>query len=124
MIYRCHGTERATGKAPFAIAYMVSFFLTRTRTDALSSNSDAYAYVLNELNGHPFNTKHTFLIKRYRKLCRFSFSWDPKGEYFSIVSCSDPNLCSPGLGVIIKTDVSFYRLDHSKNSFKLPREDF
>ena len=49
------------------------------------------------------------------------FSWEPKGERFAIVSSSDPNLGSPGAGVTIKTDVSFYQLDHSKNDFRLLR---
>ncbi|KAI0301744.1 translation initiation factor eIF-3b [Multifurca ochricompacta] len=46
------------------------------------------------------------------------FSWEPKGERFAIVSSSDPNLGNPGPGVTIKTDVSFYQLDRSKNDFK------
>jgi translation initiation factor 3 subunit B len=49
------------------------------------------------------------------------FSWEPKGERFAIVSSSDPNLGGPGAGVTIKTDVSFYQLDHSKNDFRLLR---
>ena len=49
------------------------------------------------------------------------FSWEPKGERFVIVSSSDPNLGNPGAGVNIKTDISFYQLDHSKNDFKLLR---
>ncbi|KAF8640680.1 hypothetical protein AX17_000336 [Amanita inopinata Kibby_2008] len=49
------------------------------------------------------------------------FSWEPKGERFAIVSSSDPNLGNPGPGITIKTDVSFYQLDHSKNDFKLLR---
>jgi WD40 repeat protein len=49
------------------------------------------------------------------------FSWEPKGERFAIVASSDPNLGNPGPGVTIKTDVSFYRLDRSKNDFKLLR---
>ncbi|KAF9270322.1 translation initiation factor eIF-3b [Marasmius fiardii PR-910] len=47
------------------------------------------------------------------------FSWEPKGERFAIVSTSDPNLGNPGPGITIKTDVSFYQLDHGKNDFKL-----
>ncbi|KAF5375109.1 hypothetical protein D9758_000175 [Tetrapyrgos nigripes] len=47
------------------------------------------------------------------------FAWEPKGERFAIVSSSDPNLGNPGPGITIKTDVSFYRLDHAKNDFKL-----
>lgn len=50
------------------------------------------------------------------------FSWEPKGERFAIVSSSDPNLGNPGPGVTIKTDVSFYQLDRSKNDFKLLRK--
>jgi len=49
------------------------------------------------------------------------FSWEPKGERFAIVSSSDPNLGNPGPGITIKTDVSFYQLDHSKNDFRMLR---
>ncbi|KAJ7597144.1 eukaryotic translation initiation factor eIF2A-domain-containing protein [Mycena floridula] len=49
------------------------------------------------------------------------FSWEPKGECFAIVSSNDPNLGNPGPGITIKTDVSFYQLDHGKNDFKLLR---
>jgi len=49
------------------------------------------------------------------------FSWEPKGDRFAIVSSSDPNLGNPGAGVTLKTDVSFYQLDHSKNDFRLLR---
>jgi translation initiation factor 3 subunit B len=52
------------------------------------------------------------------------FSWEPRGERFAIVSSSDPNLGNPGPGVTIKTDVSFYQLDHSKNDFRLLRTCF
>jgi len=50
------------------------------------------------------------------------FSWEPKGERFAIVSSSDPNLGNPGPGITIKTDVSFYQLDHGKNDFRLLRK--
>ncbi|KAF7347746.1 Eukaryotic translation initiation factor 3 subunit B [Mycena venus] len=49
------------------------------------------------------------------------FSWEPKGERFAIVSSNDPNLGNPGPGITIKTDVSFYQLEHGKNDFKLLR---
>jgi hypothetical protein len=49
------------------------------------------------------------------------FSWEPKGERFAIVSSSDPNLGNSGAGVTVKTDISFYQLDRSKNDFKLLR---
>lgn len=49
------------------------------------------------------------------------FSWEPKGERFAIVSSNDPNLGNPGPGITIKTDVSFYQLDRSKNDFRLLR---
>jgi hypothetical protein len=55
------------------------------------------------------------------------FSWEPKGERFAIVASNDPNLGNSGAGVTIKTDVSFYQLDRSKNDFKILRvyfEDF
>lgn len=47
------------------------------------------------------------------------FSWEPKGERFAIVSSNDPNLGNPGPGITIKTDVSFYQLEHGKNDFLL-----
>jgi len=50
------------------------------------------------------------------------FSWEPKGERFAIVSSNDPNLGNTGPGITIKTDVSFYQLDHGKNDFKLLRK--
>ncbi|KAI0291251.1 translation initiation factor eIF-3b [Russula brevipes] len=46
------------------------------------------------------------------------FSWEPKGERFAIVSSNDPNLGNSGT---IKTDVSFYQLDRSKNDFRILR---
>ncbi|EIW86614.1 translation initiation factor eIF-3b [Coniophora puteana RWD-64-598 SS2] len=49
------------------------------------------------------------------------FSWEPKGERFAIVSSNDPNLGNPGPGITIKTDISFYQLDRSKNDFRLLR---
>ncbi|CAK5280263.1 unnamed protein product [Mycena citricolor] len=51
------------------------------------------------------------------------FSWEPKGERFAIVSTNDPNYGNPGPGITIKTDISFYQLDHGsgKNDFKLLR---
>lgn len=50
------------------------------------------------------------------------FSWEPKGERFAIVSSSDPNLGNPGPGITIKTDISFYQLDRTKNDFRLLRK--
>ncbi|TDL28371.1 translation initiation factor eIF-3b [Rickenella mellea] len=47
------------------------------------------------------------------------FSWEPRGERFAIVSSNDPNLGNPGPGVTIKTDVSFFQLEHGKGDFKL-----
>ncbi|KAJ7837506.1 hypothetical protein B0H14DRAFT_2790941 [Mycena olivaceomarginata] len=52
-----------------------------------------------------------------------TFSWEPKGERFAIVSSNDPNLGNPGPGITIKTDVSFYQLEHGKNDFKLLRNN-
>ena len=51
------------------------------------------------------------------------FAWEPKGERFAIISSSDPNLGNPGPGITIKTDVSFYQLDHTKNDFKALRKE-
>jgi translation initiation factor 3 subunit B len=50
------------------------------------------------------------------------FSWESKGERFAIVSSSDPNLGNPAPGITVKTDVSFYQLEHVKNDFKLLRK--
>jgi translation initiation factor 3 subunit B len=38
------------------------------------------------------------------------------------VSSSDPNIGNAGPGITVKTDVSFYQLEHGKNDFKLLRE--
>lgn len=38
------------------------------------------------------------------------------------MSSNDPNLGNPGPGITIKTDVSFYQLEHGKNDFKLLRK--
>jgi hypothetical protein len=56
--------------------------------------------------------------------CRYvdtvtSFAWEPKGERFGIVSTNDPNLATPGPGITIKYNVSFYQLDTRKGDFKL-----
>jgi len=35
-------------------------------------NADAAIYALNEMNGHPFDTKHTFLINRFTDIEKFA----------------------------------------------------
>ena len=35
-------------------------------------NADAAAYALNELNGHPFDAKHTFLVNRFTDIDTFA----------------------------------------------------
>ena len=64
--------------------------------------------ILNEINIFPYRHCHgLFLGTKRRTLChRIS---------------NDPNLGNQGPGVTIKTDVSFYQLDHGKNDFRLLR---
>jgi translation initiation factor 3 subunit B len=50
------------------------------------------------------------------------FAWEPKGERFVLIATNDPNYGSGQVGVPIKTDVSFYQLDRSKNDFRLLSE--
>ncbi|KAJ7703828.1 translation initiation factor eIF-3b [Mycena metata] len=47
------------------------------------------------------------------------FSWEPKGEHFTIVSDNYPNVGNPS--VTLKTEVSLYQLDHSRGVFRLLR---
>ncbi|KAG8760272.1 Translation initiation factor 3 subunit b [Serendipita sp. 396] len=47
------------------------------------------------------------------------FAWEPKGERFIIISTNDPNYGAGQVGVQIKTEVSFYQLDRSRNDFRL-----
>ena len=65
-MYPCYGTKRqeiATGKAPFAVAYMLSLFEPPHRYAFIEfRNVDSAAYALNELNGHPFDTN---LVNRF-----------------------------------------------------------
>ena len=74
-----------------------------------------------ELKG--FILSHVFFIHAALKKSSLDtvidFSWEPRGERFAIVSSSDPNLGNPGPGITIKTDISFYQLDRSKNDFRL-----
>lgn len=35
-------------------------------------NADAATYALNELNGHPFDAKHTFLVNRFTDIEKFA----------------------------------------------------
>ncbi|KAH9018799.1 hypothetical protein EDB83DRAFT_2436111 [Lactarius deliciosus] len=35
-------------------------------------NADAATYALNELNGHPFDAKHTFLVNRFADIEKFA----------------------------------------------------
>jgi translation initiation factor 3 subunit B len=45
-----------------------------------------------------------------------AFAWEPKGDRFGLISCSDPN---PGPGVTLKYNVSFYQIDPKKGDFRL-----
>jgi translation initiation factor 3 subunit B len=44
-----------------------------------------------------------------------AFAWEPKGDRFGFIACSDPN---PGPGVTIKYNVAFYQIDPKKGDFK------
>jgi hypothetical protein len=35
-------------------------------------NADAAAYALNEMNGHPFDAKHTFLVNRFTDVEKYA----------------------------------------------------
>jgi hypothetical protein len=35
-------------------------------------NADAASYALNELNGHPFDAKHTFFVNRFTDIEKFA----------------------------------------------------
>jgi RNA recognition motif-containing protein len=35
-------------------------------------NADAATYALNEMNGHPFDAKHTFLVNRFTDVEKFA----------------------------------------------------
>jgi translation initiation factor 3 subunit B len=55
-------------------------------------NADAAAYALNELNGHPFDTKHTFLVNRFTDIETFAdldetYVEPPREEYRTKVRC-------------------------------------
>ena len=95
--------ERKDGKEqrvkhPRSCIYAIA--LDPHRYDFIESrNADPAAYALNELNGH-HKTYFPQSFHGYRKIGRFNFSWDPKGERrFAIVLSSDPNLgiSEPGL---------------------------
>ena len=55
-------------------------------------NADAATYALNELNGHPFDAKHTFLVNRFTDIEKFTdldeTYVDPqREEYLTKVRC-------------------------------------
>jgi translation initiation factor 3 subunit B len=55
-------------------------------------NADAAAYALNELNGHPFDAKHTFLVNRFTDIEHFAnidetYVEPPREEYRTKVRC-------------------------------------
>ncbi|KAF8256403.1 hypothetical protein EI94DRAFT_1823573 [Lactarius quietus] len=59
-IFPCHGTtrlERATGKKYAFIEFR---------------NADAATHALNELNGHPFDAKHTILVNHFTDIENFA----------------------------------------------------
>ncbi|KAJ7115864.1 eukaryotic translation initiation factor eIF2A-domain-containing protein [Mycena epipterygia] len=49
------------------------------------------------------------------------FSWEPKGERFAIICSNDPNVGNPASGITLRTEVSFYQLDHAKGDSRLLR---
>jgi translation initiation factor 3 subunit B len=109
-VYASIDTQRQ--KDLFSATSRFSVCVRRTFPLKLSSSKVRYMSVV-PTSGWYLTRKRTDTVT--------DFSWEPKGERFAIVSSSDPNLGNPGSGVTIKTDISFYQLDHSKNDFKLLR---
>src|ERR1700761_4213367 len=95
-------------KHPHTSGRIYAINLDPHRYDFIESrNADPAAYALNELNGH-HKTYFPQSFHRYRKICRFIFSWDLKGERrFAIVLSSDPNLGIPGPGILSRQTLVF-----------------
>jgi hypothetical protein len=86
VIYPCHGTkrrERATGKPLPNRIYTIVFLNPERYAFIDFRNADAAAYVLNELNRHPFDTKHTFLVNSFADIENFADLAFLKGERFA-----------------------------------------
>ncbi|KAJ7504483.1 translation initiation factor eIF-3b [Mycena galericulata] len=49
------------------------------------------------------------------------FSWELNGQRFAIISSNDPNIGDLASGITLRTQVSFYQLDHAKGDFRLLR---
>ncbi|KZO96016.1 translation initiation factor eIF-3b [Calocera viscosa TUFC12733] len=48
-----------------------------------------------------------------------SFSWEPRGERFCIITTNDPNFGNTAPGSTIKTAAHFYQLERGKGDFRL-----
>ncbi|KAF8257145.1 hypothetical protein EI94DRAFT_1709528 [Lactarius quietus] len=75
-IFPCHGTtrlERATGKkSPPSSIYAVVFERCHRYAFIEFRNADAATHALNELNGHPFDAKHTILVNHFTDIENFA----------------------------------------------------
>jgi hypothetical protein len=75
------------------VASMLIVFEQRHRYAFIEfRNADAATYALNELNGHPFDTKHTFLVNRFTDIEHFAdldetYVDPPREEYRTKVRC-------------------------------------
>jgi translation initiation factor 3 subunit B len=75
MISPCHGTtrlERATGKPNPTYPSQPAASTPRRYAFLEFRNADAATYALNELNGHPFDAKHTFFVNRFTDIEKFA----------------------------------------------------
>jgi len=75
MIFPCHGTttpEKAMGEfQSTSLSYLVSSSPHRYAFVEFR-NADAATHALNEMNGHPFDTKHTFFVNRFTDIEKFA----------------------------------------------------
>ena len=85
------GKEQSWVKHPRSLIYAILFF---EPAQIESRNDEATAYAFNELNEHPFDVKHTFLVNRnsftdidnFADLCETSGE-PPREEYHTKVRC-------------------------------------
>lgn len=54
-----------------SLSYLVKLSLYRYAIVEFR-NADAATHALNEMNGHPFDTKHTFLVNRFTDIEKFA----------------------------------------------------
>jgi hypothetical protein len=77
MISLCHGTtrpEKAKGKSQPTHICPSYFVKSSPHRYAFIEfrNADTAIHALNEMNGHPFDTKHTFFINRFTDIEKFA----------------------------------------------------